>query len=330
MNILITGASGYLGTQLVRRLIEMNNTTGQKWNIIATDIRSDSSFKKEEGIRYIQLDVRSPQVQEVMRENHIHTVVHLATIVTPGKKSNREFEYSVDVKGTENVLQACVKNQVKRIVVTSSGAAYGYHPDNPEWIKENHAIRGNEEFSYSHHKRLIEELLADYRNKHPDLEQVILRIGTILGDTVKNQITNLFEKRVLLGISGSDSPFVFIWDQDVVGCLLKAITVRETGIYNVAGDGALTIDEIGEILGKPVIRLPASLVKSVLFILKRLSLTQYGEEQVNFLRYRPVLDNHNLKNEFHYTPKKTSREVFLYYVEKKHSSINRSGKSVVV
>ncbi|GAM12489.1 SDR family oxidoreductase [Mesobacillus selenatarsenatis] len=330
MNILITGASGYLGTQLVNRLIDLNKTNGQKWNIIATDIRADSAFNKEDGIRYIQLDVRSPQVQAVIRENNIHTVVHLATIVTPGKKSNREFEYSVDVKGTDNILQACVENQVKRVVVTSSGAAYGYHADNPEWIKEDDAIRGNEEFSYSHHKRLVEELLKDYRKKHPNLEQVIFRIGTILGDTVNNQITNLFEKRVLLGISGSNSPFVFIWDQDVVGCLIKGINGKETGIFNVAGDGSLTIDEIGEILGKPVIRLPVWLVKSILFILKRLSLTQYGEEQVNFLRYRPVLDNHNLKSRFHYTPKKTSREVFLYYVEKKHYAIRRSGKGAVV
>lgn len=330
MNILITGAAGYLGTQLVKRLIEENKTAGQKWNIIATDIRAESTFNEEDGIRYIQMDVRSTLVQEVMKENQIHTVVHLATIVTPGKKSNREFEYSVDVKGTENILKACADNQVKRVVVTSSGAAYGYHADNPEWIKEDDAIRGNEEFSYSHHKRLVEELMADYREKHPQLEQVIFRIGTILGDTVNNQITNLFEKKVLLGIKGSNSPFVFIWDQDVVGCLIKGTKGKETGIFNVAGDGALTIDDIGEILGKPVIRIPAWLIKSVLYILKRLSLSQYGEEQVNFLRYRPVLDNHNLKNDFQYRPKKTSREVFLYYVEKKHSMVNRSGKSVVV
>jgi UDP-glucose 4-epimerase len=37
-------------------------------------------------------------------------VVHLASIVTPGKKSNREFEYSVDVDGTRNLLEACLRH----------------------------------------------------------------------------------------------------------------------------------------------------------------------------------------------------------------------------
>src|SRR5690606_38187686 len=177
------------------------------------------------------------------------------------KKSNREFEYSVDVEGSKNVLEACVKHRVKRIVITSSGAAYGYHEDNPEWLKEEDAIRGNQEFAYSYHKRLVEEMLKDYRKEYPELEQVIFRIGTILGENVNNQITALFKKRYMLGISGSDSPFVFIWDQDVVSCLVKGIVGNKTGIFNVAGDGAVTVDDLGELMKKKVIRIPASVVK---------------------------------------------------------------------
>src|SRR5690606_13258975 len=123
----------------------------------------------------------------------------------------------------------------------------------------------------------------------------IFRIGTILGENVSNQITALFEKPVVLGIRGSESPFVFIWDQDVVDCLIQAISNEATGIFNVAGDGAVTITELSRLLGKKMLRLPASVVKNGLFVLKRLRLTQYGEEQINFLRYRPVLDNTRLK-----------------------------------
>lgn len=315
MKILITGASGYLGSNLVKKLIDLNRNREDKFHIFAADIR-DSGIQ-DENVHFVQLDVRSPDVNSVMKTNEIDTVVHLASIVTPGKKSNRDFEYSVDVLGTENILKACVANDVRRIIVTSSGAAYGYHADNAEWIKEEDPIRGNREFAYSYHKRLVEELLAKYREEHPELEQVIFRIGTILGDNTNNQITNLFEKKFVLGISGSKSPFVFIWDQDVVGCLLQAITGTTTGIFNVAGDGALSIDEIAAILNKKVLRIPAWLVGGALFILKRLSLTQYGEEQVNFLRYRPVLDNHKLKTSFGYTPQKTSKEVFHYFLNKR-------------
>lgn len=318
MNVLITGASGYLGSNLVKKLVDINTVREDKITIIAGDIREIGI--QDPNVHFVKLDVRSPDVSTVMKEQNIDMVVHLASIVTPGKKSNREFEYSVDVLGTENVLQACVANQVKRIIVTSSGAAYGYHADNAEWIKEEDPIRGNEEFAYSHHKRLVEELLATYRTEHPELEQVIFRIGTILGDNTNNQITALFEKKMVLGISGSKSPFVFIWDQDVVGCLLQAIMGTKSGIFNVAGDGALSIDEIATILNKRVLRIPACVVGAALFVLKRLSLTQYGEEQVNFLRYRPVLDNHKLKTDFGYIPKLTSEEVFRYFLEKRREA----------
>lgn len=321
MNILITGASGYLGTNLVKKLVALNQERDEKHTIIAGDIRE--TMVADQHVHFVQLDIRSPEVQTIMTEHKIDTVVHLASIVTPGKKSNREFEYSVDVLGTENVLKACVASGVKRIIVTSSGAAYGYHADNADWIKEDDPIRGNKEFAYSYHKRLVEELLAKYRLEHPELEQVIFRIGTILGDNTNNQITALFEKKVVLGISGSNSPFVFIWDQDVVDCLLQAITGDKVGIFNVAGDGALTIDEIAAILNKKVLRLPAWLVGAALYVLKRLSLTQYGEEQVNFLRYRPVLHNDKLKNDFGYTPRLTSEEVFHYYLEKRRERIEQ-------
>ena len=316
MNILITGAAGYIGSQLVQKLEKEISTEEKSWRIIATDIRDKPQYEVGPHTTYLKMDVRAPEFSDFMKEQEIDTVVHLATIVTPGKKSNREFEYSVDVLGTQNVLDACVANGVNRIIVTSSGAAYGYHADNPEWLVEDNLLRGNEEFAYSHHKRLVEEIMADYRKKHPELEQVIFRIGTILGKNVNNQITALFEKPVVLAIRGSESPFVFIWDQDVVACLIQAISNETTGIYNVAGDGAVTITNLGRILGKKVVRLPAGIIKNGLFVLKRLNLTQYGEEQINFLRYRPVLDNTRLKNEFGFTPTYTSREVFEKYIGK--------------
>lgn len=309
MNVLITGAAGYIGQQLVKLLLEQ-----QKHRVIAADIRDASPFEDHEHLTYVKLDVRSKEATAVMKDYEIDVVVHLASIVTPGKKSNREFEYSVDVLGTKNILKACVTNGVKRIVISSSGAAYGYHSDNPDWLVETNAIRGNEQFAYSYHKRLVEEMLSDYRELYPKLEQTIFRIGTILGETVNNQITNLFEKQVLIGIAGSNSPFVFIWDQDVVQCFAKAIDHEQYGIYNLAGDGALTVDELGVLLNKRVVKIPASVVRYGLFTLKRLGLSQYGEEQVGFLRYRPVLCNEKLKRQFDYVPMKTSLEVFEYYM----------------
>ena len=308
--VLVTGAAGYLGSGLVESLSERAGRSGDPACIVASDLREVPPERRLPGVEYSALDVRDPQLREVLARHAIDTVVHLAAIVTPGPKSNREFEYSVDVLGTRNVLEACVASGVRRIVVTSSGAAYGYHADSPAWLTEDAPVRGNEAFAYSYHKRLVEEMLAEYRRTQPALEQVVLRVGTILGETTRNQITALFERPRLLAIRGSASPFVFIWDRDVVGAIEHAIFSDKDGIYNVAGDGALSIQQIAARLGKRCITLPPGLLRFVLAVLHPLRLSRYGPEQVDFLRYRPVLDNRRLKEQFGYVPKLTSAEVF--------------------
>jgi len=280
--------------------------------IVGTDIREPAGGPPE-GVTWITLDVRAPELADVIRLHHIDTVVHLAAIVTPGPGQTRELMYSVDVEGTKNVLDACLAGGVKKVIITSSGAAYGYHADNARMLYEDHPLRGNVEFAYSDHKRIVEQMLAEYREQHPELEQLIFRVGTILGESVSNQITALFEKAVVLGLRGSPTPFVFIWDQDVVGVIEAGIHTGGAGIFNLAGDGTMTLREIARRLGKPYVALPPEMVAGALSVLQRLGLTRYGPEQVGFLRYRPVLANDRLKSEFGYTPRRTSREVFDLY-----------------
>lgn len=310
--VLVTGAAGYLGSQLIAALAA--DGPRRPAALVALDVRELPARERLAGVAYATADIRAPGLAAILQRHAIDTVVHLASIVTPGKNSDREFEYSVDVLGTENLLKACVAAGVTKIVVSSSGAAYGYHADNPAWIGEDAPLRGNQAFAYAWHKRLVEEMLADYRVRAPQLRQVVFRIGTILGATVKNQITDLFDKQRLIAIRGAASPFVFIWDRDVVGCMLEAVYSDKCGIYNVAGDGALGVREIAARLGKRCVVLPAWLLRAVLAVLKPLGLTQYGPEQVNFLRYRPVLDNRRLKEVFGYVPQKTTSEVFAFYL----------------
>ena len=310
--VLVTGGCGYLGRQVVAALAARSGANPRAC-VVSLDVRDLPGPERVAGVRYAGADIRDPGLVDLLRANEIDTVVHLAAIVTPSGKSNREFEYQVDVEGTRNVLQACVAAGVRHVVISSSGAAYGYHADNPAWLTETDAIRGNHEFAYSWHKRLVEEMLADYRARQPQLRQTILRIGTILGATVNNQITALFDKPRPLAIAGSDSPFVFIWDQDVVGAILHTLAGARPGIYNVAGDGALTIHQIAAAMGKRCRVLPAWLLQAALAIGKALRATRYGPEQLRFLRYRPVLDNRRLKEEFGYLPRKTSAEVFAFW-----------------
>lgn len=308
--VLVTGADGFLGRGLLQALAREPGIE----TVVATDVREVPPQRRLPAVTYLRQDVRDAGVADTLRAHAIDSVVHLASIVTPDPRMGRELAYAVDVLGTRNVLAACVAAGVAHIVVSSSGAAYGYHADNPPWLRESDALRGNEAFAYAHHKRLVEEMLADYRSSAPQLAQTVLRIGTILGEHVDNQITALFEKPRLLAVRGSDSPFVFVWDEDVAGAILHALRTRTAGCFNLAGDGALTLPEIAARLGKPLLALPASVLRAGLAVGKLLRLTRYGPEQLDFLRYRPVLLNTALKERFGYLPSKTSAQAFDAFV----------------
>jgi len=297
--ILITGGAGMVGRALASAL--------PSENFVVTDL-ADTGLPGH--LRFRRMDVTGEDPDKVIGQERPDVVVHLASIVTPPPGMTREQAFAVDVTGTRNVLDACAAHGVKRLVVTSSGAAYGYHADNPVPLTEDAPCRGNPEFAYADHKRQVEEMLATARATTPALEQVILRVGTVLGAGVDNQITALFRRKRLLSIRGSDSPFVFIWTQDLARIVKHAATDGPAGIFNVAGDGWLSIDDLAQAMGKPVLRLPAWGVKAALAVLHPLGLSQYGPEQVRFLQYRPVLANDRLKQVFGYTPELTSAEVF--------------------
>lgn len=310
-NILITGAGGLVGRKVLERLKADRTAFGK---IIALDVRETPQESQTGNVDYLVGDICDPQIGEILTTYKIDTVVHLAAILAPPKDMPPDLEYRVDVLGTENVVRACALNGVRQIIHLSSGAAYGYHHDNPVPLRETDALRGNELFPYSRHKRLAEEMLAQYRQSNPDLKQLIFRPGTILGANMTSPVSAIFEGRFVMGITGTDSPFVIILVDDVAEIIVKGIVDRREGIFNIAGDGTLSLRDIAERTGKTYLAIPAWVLKSILWTMKKIHLTTRGPEAVDFLRYRPVLANDRLKNEFGYTPTTTSLEAFDFYL----------------
>jgi UDP-glucose 4-epimerase len=273
--ILITGAGGYVGRIVGERLAPAHKVVG-------TDLRARTDL----GFEIVAMDVRDPRMAELLGDLQITHVVHLAAVLEGGK--DRDLDYDIDVRGTQNVVDCALRAGVRHLTVASSGAAYGYHADNPEWIGEEHPLRATDAFAYAQHKRVVEELLARYRQTAPQLAQLVLR---------------------------SASRFVFVWDEDVAGAILHGVAGDHAGVFNLAGDGAMTIHEIAAALGKPTLMLPAFVLRQALEIGQFFHLSRYGPEQLDFLRFRPVLDNRRLKEVFGYRPMKTSAEAFQTFAE---------------
>ena len=312
-SVLVTGARGYLGRRVVRALASGIGADGGPERVVATDLAVPVPTDRIAGVDYEVLDICEADIEPVLRQHAVDTVVHLAAIVSPTPDQDRAFQYRVDVEGTARVLDASLAAGVGRLIYASSGAAYGYHPDNGALLDEEDPLRGNEVFAYSWHKKLAEEHLAKAREEHPELEQVVFRVCTILGAEVNNQITAMFERPVVLGVRESETPFCFVWDDDVAAAVVAATQGGPPGVYNLAGAGAMTLREIATAMGRRYLALPERVLRGALGFLNKRGLAPYGPEQTLFLLHRPVLGNRRLREEFGFHPRLTSRQVFELY-----------------
>lgn len=306
-NVLITGGAGYLGGLAVAALAESGDT-----RIVGFDVRAPQS--PHPSATYEIGDIRTADLAGLFRKYDVEAVVHLAAVLNPPRGMSDETVRDIEVGGARRLLEACVATRVRHVTITSSGAAYGYQPSNRgRLLTEDDPVNGSARFAYSRHKAAVEAMLAEFRQDHPDLGQLVLRPGTILGGTTRNQITDLFEKRVILDLLQTEVPFVFIWDRDVSEIIARGVRHHITGIYNLAGDGVVTLRDIARTEGVRRLPLPPAVLSGALTVLRRLRLTQYGPEQVDFLRYRPVLANDRLKQAFPGLPSKSSSEAYEIY-----------------
>lgn len=302
MKILITGAAGCLGSRVVKALLKNDN-----FDIYATDIKQ-SPFTTYENLHYQCFDLRSNEFYEWVEEVKPNKIVHLASILQLSSNVTREMAYEIDVVSTDQLLAKSVEIGVDKFVITTSGAAYGYYPENKNVITEDRATKGNSDYFYSAHKAEVEQLMTQYSQSNPELKQVTFRPGAVLGPDFDGPIVNLFKQKVIVGLLRYPGPFNFIWSEDIVDYIIEALTTDVTGKFNISGDGTLSMKDIAKRLNKKYIPLPPMLIQAALAIAKPLGLSQYGPEQVKFIKYRPVLANDKIKNTFVHQPTYTSEQ----------------------
>ncbi len=122
--VLITGGAGFIGTNLAKHALNRG------WNVkiidnLSTGLQSNLDEMKCLGAEVVLGDVNDSTIVEKISEG-CDAVVHLAAQVSvPQSVSNPLETMKVNVEGTQNVIDACIKNNVKRMVTASSAAVYG-------------------------------------------------------------------------------------------------------------------------------------------------------------------------------------------------------------
>jgi|SRR3989338_3216043 len=154
--ILITGGAGFIGSNLVKKLYNLNN------KITIFDINTVHPFLKNMKINRIKGDVRDyDSVQKAA--NGQDYVYHLASC-NSGAYSEKEKIFSVNIAGTENVMDACLSSGVKKVVHVSSGSVLGFSKYENRRLTENSLFDFKDQL-YAQSKKYGEDVVMEYVKK---------------------------------------------------------------------------------------------------------------------------------------------------------------------
>src|SRR5436305_6418861 len=221
MRYLITGGSGYIGTRLVERLAEREETE----KVVIADVRPPSAFRPK--VTYERLDVRDGDAaRELLARERPDALVHRAFVLNPMHDQNAMYE--IDVGGTHNMLEAASAAGTQQVLVTSSATAYGGFPDNPVPIAEDWPVRGVPNFEYARDKTECDRLCQLWALRHPDRVMTIVRPCIVLGPNVDNYIVRLWtDQQFQMEVGGGDAPMQFVHEDDLVEGLMLLIEGRQ-------------------------------------------------------------------------------------------------------
>ena len=171
--ILVTGAAGQIGSELVPALRERHG--GE--NVIAAGHRTPLPADVQESGPSIKLDVTSAaEVMKAVGELGIETIYHMSSILSALAESNRQIAYAVNINGTYNILEAAVSHNVGQVIIPSSIAAFG--PDPPQENTPNETIqRPNTLYGIS---KVFGEHLGNYYHEKLGLDVRGLRLPGII------------------------------------------------------------------------------------------------------------------------------------------------------
>lgn len=296
--ILVTGGAGFIGAHLLRSL--ERDRRGIR-GLISLDVRDAPGPSRVDGVTYVRADVRTPQLAAVFDEHGVDTVVHLAAVTSAPRGMDEGEAHSVDVRGTENVLAAAAVSGVEHVVLVTSAAAYGYHPDTPVPVEESAELRGNAEVSLARRKRMVEESIAQFQASHPKLPLVVLRPALVLADGWAPAVRATVGRRWIPLANGDGARRSVIWIDDLVEVLSRAVLERRSGTFNVAARGSVTLGALARCEGTRIVHMPAWLRRAVFQALWTMGFSRDGPATLGTLDFDLVLATDRLQREFGFT-----------------------------
>ncbi|WP_407414710.1 NAD-dependent epimerase/dehydratase family protein [Methanobrevibacter sp.] len=250
--ILVTGGLGFIGSHITEELLDNNNvividnlSTGKLSNLINPN---------HENLELIQKDLQSVDLNSIL--NDVDYVFHLAAMASVPLSVEKPVTCNLEnVAATVNLLNACVKNDVEKVVFSSSSAVYGENKNMP--LKETELPMPTSPYAAS--KACCELYLKSFYESY-GLNYVALRYFNVFGPkqdknsqyaaVIPNFISAILEndQPVIYGDGEQTRDFVFV--RDVAKANINACKADYNGIVNIACGKRITINELFSIIKK--------------------------------------------------------------------------------
>ncbi|KOA20674.1 UDP-glucose 4-epimerase [Clostridium homopropionicum DSM 5847] len=248
MKILVTGGAGFIGSNLVDKLVQLKHEV-----IIVDNLSSGKKENLNNNCIFYNLDILDKNLFKVVEKENPSVVFHLAAQVDVGKSFINPYEDAMtNVLGTINILEACRKYRVRKIIFASSAAVYGI----PQYLglDEKHITKPISFYGYS--KLTSENYIQMYSNAY-ELDYSILRYANVYG-TRQNYngeggVIAIFINKVLnaeiphiYGDGNQNRDFIYV--DDVVNANISAINKGSKTILNIGTGKSTSINELYEII----------------------------------------------------------------------------------
>jgi UDP-glucose 4-epimerase len=257
---IVTGGAGFIGSQLVDVLLEKGH------NVVVLDNFSTGRTQNLENvankIQLIECDISQPGQWQNIFDNVLN-VFHLAALadIVPSIE-NPDTYYQSNVNGTFNVLEACRKHNVKKIVYSASSSCYGIPDEYP--TQETAEIRP--QYPYALTKYFGEQLVMHWCQIY-ELPAVSLRFFNVYGPRSRTSGTYGAVFGVFLAQKLAGKPFTVVGDgtqtrdftfvTDVVEAIIAAAKSNVEGeIINIGSDHTYSVNRLVELLGGDVVHIP--------------------------------------------------------------------------
>jgi UDP-glucose 4-epimerase len=245
MKILVTGGAGFIGSQVADAFLEAGH------EVVIIDNLS-TGFKKNvnPGAKFIQADITDISIPAIFQEEKFDVVNHHAAEIDVRKSVvDPLFDANVNITGTLNILESCVKYGVKKFIFASTGGAvYGEQQYFP--ADENHPV--NPLSPYGITKLSIEKYLYYYKSEY-DLNYSALRYANVYGPRQnplgEAGVVAIFMNQLINGgipiINGDGKQTRdYVFAGDVVKANLLVLNEPKSDTYNIGTGIETSVNEL--------------------------------------------------------------------------------------